>query len=87
MGRVMAVFSPANAVSMMASTAVAGLLASTALHGFHATVAGLHMGPYDTIFTVSGLLIIAAGLGALFLLPHDREPVQSQQKGAGTPGQ
>lgn len=73
MGRVMAVFVPVNTLSSILSMALAGLLASTALRSFHATVLGIHMGPFDTIFSASGLLIIVAGLIALLTLPGDRD--------------
>jgi MFS family permease len=73
LGRVGAVLTSANTLSMMASMAVAGFLVSTALRNFHATVIGIRMGPIDLIFTVSGLLIVAAGLVALLALPSDRE--------------
>ena len=71
LGRVLAVFNPINQLSSMLSVVIGGWLASTALHGFHATVAGVHIGPIDTIFTVTGLLIVAAGVYGWFALPHD----------------
>ena len=64
-GRVMAVITPTNALASMASTALAGALASTVLHGFHATVLGATFGPIDTIFTGAGLLIVLGGLYAM----------------------
>ena len=64
-GRVSAVFSPLTQLSNIAAMAIAGLLASTALRGFHAVVAGQSFGPYDTILGVSGLLFIAAGLATV----------------------
>jgi hypothetical protein len=45
--------------------AIAGLLASTVLRGFHAVIAGLAFGPYNTILGISGLLFIAAGLATI----------------------
>jgi Na+/melibiose symporter-like transporter len=79
LGRMMAVFGPVNMLASMLSMAVAGLLASTALRAFHATVLGIHMGPIDTIFTASGLLIVAAGLVGMLTLPSGRDI------GTGTP--
>lgn len=73
MGRAMAVFQPVNMLSSMLSMALAGLLASTVLRSFRATVVGISMGPIDTIYTVCGVLIIAAGLAALPVLPSDRD--------------
>jgi hypothetical protein len=45
-----AVFNPINQASSMMSVVIGGWLASTALHGFHATVGGVHFGAIDTIF-------------------------------------
>jgi MFS family permease len=72
MGRVMAVFNPIQQLASMLSVVVAGWLASTALRNFHATVAGLHIGTYDTIFTIVGVLVLAAGGYALVALPRER---------------
>jgi MFS family permease len=77
MGRVVAVFNPIQQLASMLSVVVAGWLASTALRNFHATVAGLHVGTYDTIFTVVGVLILAAGGYALVALPAERPAPQA----------
>jgi MFS family permease len=77
MGRVVAVFNPVQQLASMLSVVVAGWLASTALRNFHATVAGLHVGTYDTIFTVVGVLILAAGGYALVALPAERPAPQA----------
>jgi MFS family permease len=69
MGRMMAVFNPVNMAASAISVVVAGWLASTTLRNFHTTVAGLHVGRIDTIFTVSAVMIIAAGVYAYFALP------------------
>lgn len=63
-GRVRSVITPAMYVANVCSTAAAGLLASTALRGFRATVLGTTFGPYDTVIGVAGLLFVAAGLAA-----------------------
>jgi hypothetical protein len=47
------------------SIALAGYLASTVLHTFHATVLGIAFGPVDTIFTCAGLLAVMAGFYAM----------------------
>ena len=57
--------SPLVQLSNIAAMAIAGLLASTALRGFHVEIAGLAFGPYDTILAISGLLFIAAGLATI----------------------
>lgn len=64
-GRVSAVLSPLQQLASIVSMALAGLLASTVLRGFHATVGGLHFGPYDTVFAVGGLLFAVAGLASI----------------------
>jgi uncharacterized membrane protein len=71
LGRMLAVFNPINTAASMLSVVVAGWLASTALLHFHADVSGLHLGRIDTIFTLSGLLIVAGGLYASIALPPD----------------
>ena len=68
-GRTMAVFNPINMAASTVSVVLAGTLASTALRDFHATVAGVHIGRVDTVFTVSALLVIAAGSYGAFALP------------------
>jgi MFS family permease len=67
-GRVNSIFIPAVTLTSLLSTALAGALASTVLHGFHATLLGLHIGPIDTIFTASGILAFVAGIYALLNL-------------------
>ncbi|HEY7358946.1 MAG TPA: MFS transporter, partial [Ktedonobacterales bacterium] len=64
-GRVMAVIAPSNALASIASTAIAGALASTVLQGFHATILDISFGPIDTIFTGTGLLMALGGLYAM----------------------
>ena len=64
-GRVSAVFSPLQQISSITAMALAGLLAGTVLARFHTVVAGIHFGPYDTIFGLSGLLFVAAGLALI----------------------
>ena len=49
----------------MTGMIVAGTPASTALDGFHATVAGVQFGPYDTILGCGGLLFVVGGLAAI----------------------
>jgi MFS family permease len=64
-GRVMAVINPAQQLASIVSMAVAGLLASTVLRGFHTVIAGVAFGPYDTVFGVAALLILAAGIASI----------------------
>ncbi|WP_412537951.1 MFS transporter [Longispora sp. K20-0274] len=72
MGRMAAVFTPVNNAASMLSVVVAGSLASTTLRDFHASVAGVHVGRIDLIFTVSALLVTTAGVIGAFVLPPAR---------------
>ena len=71
LGRMLAVFNPINMAASMLSVVAAGWFASTALLHFHADIGGLHLGRIDTIFTISGLLIVAGGVYASIALPPD----------------
>ncbi len=63
-GRVTSLLTPLMVLASLLSAAVAGYLDGVVLRGFHATIAGVAIGPIDTIFTVAGLLVVAAGLYA-----------------------
>ncbi len=64
-GRVMAVFTPVNSLISVVSVSLAGSLASTALKSFHARLLGLTLGPIDTIFAGTSLLLIAGSIYAM----------------------
>ena len=68
-GRVMSVFATLNQGTQMLSMLVAGWLASTSFRRFHAELAGVHMGPIDTIFTVAALLLVLGGINSFITLP------------------
>lgn len=71
-GRVQSVNTPLITGASLVSTALAGLLASTVLHNFHASLLGSTFGPIDTIFSVSGIIVMCAGLYVfLTLRPGD----------------
>jgi MFS family permease len=72
LGRVMSVFNPIQQVASIAGMVLVTDLASTALRGFHVTVAGLHLGRIDTVFLGAGILVLVAGLWAGFPLRADR---------------
>jgi len=74
-GRASAVLLPAMSLAALVSIALAGLLDSTVLRGFHARLLGLTLGPIDTIFTAAGLLCLAGGLYAMVNLRDDAMPV------------
>lgn len=67
-GRVTAVYVPAFNLVAMLSVAIAGYLDSTVLRNFHATILGVSIGPIDTIFTGTGILIVIGGLYAMVRL-------------------
>ncbi len=85
LGRVLGVFNPLNQLAGMFSVVVSGWLASTALYRFHHTVAGIRLGPIDTIFAGSGLLVLLAGCYAHLALPRaaSRRPEVSRTRPAG----
>lgn len=55
-------------VSAIAGAALAGYLDSTLLRGFHTSVLGLPFGPVDTLFTVTGILVLCSAVFALLNL-------------------
>ncbi len=67
-GRVTSVITPVAYLAVIGATAAAGALTSTVMRGFQLTVAGIHLGPYDTVIGVGGLLFAVAGLAALPIL-------------------
>jgi len=85
LGRMQSVLNPALQVSTMASVLLSGWLASTVLQGFHGHVAGIAIGPYDTVFTVCGLLVVAAATYLAIALPHDRQPQPTTHDATPTP--
>ncbi len=81
-GRVSAVFSPLEQLASIVSMVLAGVLASTVLRGFHATVAGVKFGPYDTVFAAAGLLFMIAGVASIAPLSKPAEQKAAEQKAA-----
>ena len=74
LGRVASVINPLQQVATVTSVVVAGLLASTVLRHLHKSFAGMTFGPYDTLFSIAGLLFIAGGLAAIPLLRTPPSP-------------
>ncbi|WP_380283350.1 MFS transporter [Kitasatospora purpeofusca] len=68
-GRVVSVFYPVTRLAAMLTAVLSGWLAGSGLRGFSGSVAGLRFGPIDTILTVSGLLVVLAGVYARLALP------------------
>ncbi|MEY9904057.1 MFS family permease [Catenulispora sp. MAP12-49] len=79
LGRVVSVLMPFISVTQLGSTVLIGWLMSTVMLHFHTDVAGLHMGPIDTMFTITGLLFILAGFYAFVMLPRKDTAVPSNQ--------
>ncbi|MFF7458208.1 MFS transporter [Kitasatospora sp. NPDC008115] len=74
-GRVVAVFYPVTRLAAMLTAVLSGWLAGSGLRDFAGSAAGLRFGPIDTVFAVSGLLIVLAGVYARFALPvADKSP-------------
>ena len=65
-GRVSGVLQPAISIATVAGIGIAGLMAGTVLHGFHARILGMTFGSIDSIFTAAGLLGLVAGVYARF---------------------
>jgi hypothetical protein len=65
LGRVSSVFVPAMSAAELIGIGLSGYLSSIVLRDFHASIAGLTVGPVDTIFTVVGFSLVVAGVYAL----------------------
>jgi len=68
-GRVLAVFYPVTRLASMLAAVLAGWLAGSALRNVAGSVAGLRFGPIDTIFAVSGVVVVLSGAYARIALP------------------
>jgi MFS family permease len=68
LGRAFSVFAPAISAAELVGIGLSGYLDSTVLRHFQARVLGVAFGPVDTIFSVVGLSILAAGIVALMNL-------------------
>lgn len=67
-GRVMAFEQPLITTASLLGGTLAGILTSTTLAHLHVTLAGIAFGPLDTVFFAIGVLVIGAGLYAMFFL-------------------
>jgi Na+/melibiose symporter-like transporter len=67
-GRVQSVNTPLITGSSLVATALAGFFASTVLNGFHASLLGSSFGTLDTLFSLSGFIVMGAGVYVLFAL-------------------
>jgi MFS family permease len=72
-GRVTGVLEPLVSLASIASIAVAAILVSTVLHGFHRALGPFTLGPVDTIFSAAAILCVIAGIYAMLYLRPERE--------------
>ncbi|MFC9794732.1 MFS transporter [Streptomyces sp. NPDC127584] len=86
-GRVMAVFYPVTKLASMLAAVLAGWLAGSVLTDVAGSVAGVRFGPIDTIFAVSGLVVVLSGVFAWLALPGtgaaEKDAGESPGGGAG----
>ncbi|WP_435971591.1 MFS transporter [Streptomyces sp. Qhu_M48] len=68
-GRVMAVFYPVTKLASMLAAVLSGWLAGSVLRDVAGSVGGVRFGPIDTIFAVSGAVVVLAGVYAWLALP------------------
>jgi MFS family permease len=73
-GRVSAVITSVQVLAGIAGIAGAGLAAGTVMPRFHAEIAGVTLGPYDTIYLIAGLLLCTAAPASARLLRPARTP-------------
>jgi MFS family permease len=87
-GRVSAVVTSAQVLGGIAGTAGAGLAAGTVMPRFHTVIAGVRLGPYDTIYLLAGLLLCGtAPASASLLRPRPAAaPTGGNAPGRGGPG-
>ena len=55
-------------LASMGSAAIVGYLVSNVLRGLHASLLNMTFGPLDTVFMVTGILVIGAGAYAMLAL-------------------
>lgn len=82
-GRVMAVFYPVTKLASMLSAVLSGWLAGSVLRDLAGSVGGLRFGPIDTIFAVSGLIVVVSGVFAWIALPGTGTAGETAEKTAG----
>lgn len=83
MGRVEAVLNPVVSLATVLSMGGAGLADSTFMRGFHARFLGMTFGPVDTIFTVSGLIVLCASLYGWVAMRGQHMPGARVREGDG----
>jgi MFS family permease len=76
-GRVSSVMNPLITIGTLISVSGAGYVAGILLTNLHLQIAGLTFGPVDTVFTISGVVILLAGALAAFSLSEKKKDVQA----------
>jgi MFS family permease len=62
LGRIFAIITPANRIGSIVSILLASTLVSTVLRNLHATIAGVHIGRIDVVFSVAAMIIVLSGV-------------------------
>jgi MFS family permease len=75
-GRVGAVFGPIVQLANLIGLGLAGVLAGGVLKSLHGSLAGFTFGPYDTVITGAGVLMILAGLVTIRAMRHFPDAAQ-----------
>ncbi|MCX5231960.1 MFS transporter [Streptomyces sp. NBC_00233] len=87
-GRVMAVFYPVTKLASMLAAVLSGWLAGSVLTDVAGSVGGVRFGPIDTIFAVSGSIVVLSGVFAWLALPGTENAGKgSGEDVAGGPGE
>ncbi|MBP2580405.1 MFS family permease [Streptomyces sp. PvR006] len=88
-GRVMAVFYPVTKLASMLAAVLSGWLAGSVLTDVAGSFGGVRFGPIDTIFAVSGAIVVLSGVFAWLALPGTgtagKEPGEDAAGGPGEP--
>ncbi|MEU5413328.1 MFS transporter [Streptomyces clavifer] len=84
-GRVVSVFYPVTQLASMLSAVLSGWLASSVLRDVGGSVAGMRFGPVDTIFAMSGLIVVLSGVYAWTALPRTETPEKPGAEPATAP--
>jgi MFS family permease len=82
-GRAVAILTPATSLAATVSAALVGVLASTLLRDFQVSLFDVTLGPYDTVYLLSGLLIGASGIYALLKLSGRGKPESRRDRVQG----
>ena len=89
LGRVVSVFMPINSVVQLSSTVLVSWLISTVMLHFHAEIGGLHLGPLDTMFTVTGLMFMLSAAYAYVMfrggVPETNPDAEGAPEAEGDP--